>query len=292
MLEKKDLCQVVGLFKVGEVGFFSGEPDGEFAIVCIDAFDSSKIGLYLVGNLVVLFRHTERSVVGQLDQQQRINVYAEFLIGLCQAVALFQGTTDEVLVQLTVIVIALRNVRIQDDLLLDHLFFYYCFARNVDDVITWGLRRGGNSDFHLGIDALQHFLGLVGGLRPKQVFLIDDDNDGDAFFVLGAASDFVKRQVLFAFTNYDVLFLVDAFPVDEKNLTRMDVAIGLVDFVVEHGAKLAGFCKTVFQLEIALFVQLIGRNPDVGHLLVGAIATRLQFLGERCQELRSHDGFA
>ena len=72
----------------------------------------------------------------------------------------------------------------------------------------------------------------------------------------------------------------------------MDVAIGLVYFVVEHRAKLTGFSKTVFQFEITLLMQFVGRNPNVGHLLEGAIATRLQFLGERGQQLRSHDGFA
>ena len=109
-------------------------------------------------------------------------------------------------------------------------------------------------------------------------------------FLLGATSDFIKRAVLFAVTHHYIVVAIDACPVHEQDFARMDGSVSVIQLIVHHGTKLATFGEVVLHLEITLFVQLVGSNPNESHLLRGQVTTALKLFGQYTQHFTGHHG--
>ena len=214
------------------------------------------------------------------------------LIGFGDLLTLLQCLLDEVLVQFQFIVVCTGHIGIQDDTFLYHLFLDNHFARNVYGIVALGLWGSTDTDFYFGFDAFQNFLRLVCRFRPKQVFFVYHYNNRCTLFLLGATGDFVKRPVLFAVTHHYIVIAIDACPVHEQDFARMDGSLGVVQLIVHHGTKLARFGEVVLHLEVTLFVQLVGSNPNESHLLRRQVTTALKLFGYYTQHFTDHHGLA
>ncbi len=153
------------------------------------------------------------------------------------------------------------------------------------------LRCGRDAQLDGGIDVFKHRLCLVGGIRPEHVLLVDHCDDGQTEFLLCAPGDFIERSGAFAVAHHQVFLLVDALPVDEKNLAGL-YALVLVEFVKHNRGEFAGFAKSTFEAHVALEVKFPWREPDEGTLLETAVAACAQFVDDIGERLAGHDGFA
>ena len=195
------------------------------------------------------------------------------------------------LVQLTLVIKTFGNIRIHDYLSFNHLLIDNMLTRYVDYIVRMTFRRSRYAYLYLRIDFLQHLCALVSRLRPEQMFLVYHNHNRQSLFFLRTTGYFIYRHSLFRVAHHHVLFLVDAFPVHKQYFSRFDEAFALVQFVVHHRPQQVGFTEEVLHLEVALLVQFIRRNPYICHLLIRAVAARLQFLRQVVQHLRSHYGF-
>ena len=120
------------------------------------------------------------------------------------------------------------------------------------------------------------------------MFLVNHYYNGQTVFFLGSACNLKDGGTLFGVAHHDVLFLVDAFPVDKQDFTRLDVSFRMVQFVIHHSSKLMSFAEEILHLEVTLLMKFVWSYPDVCYLLIRKITTRLQFSGEVTQHLRCH----
>ena len=147
----------------------------------------------------------------------------------------------------------------------------------------------GVAEMRISTLGLMFFNTFSDCLASKHVLLVYDDNDGQAVFFLGAAGEVVQRGGTFRFAHHDVFVLVDALPVHEEHFTGMDVAAcRMVQFIVCHGTEHTGFGEVILHLQVALLVQLVGRDPDKGHFT----SFVRQLGGQFVQHLADHDGLA
>ena len=120
------------------------------------------------------------------------------------------------------------------------------------------------------------------------MLFVDNDNDRQPVLFLCPAGDLVERGILLRVANHNVLLLVDALPVHKQYLTGLYGALALIQVVIHYGLQQMRLREVVLHLEVALLVQLVGRYPDEGHLLIGAVASALQLFGQVGQHLRGH----
>ncbi len=66
----------------------------------------------------------------------------------------------------------------------------------------------------------------------------------------------------------------------------------MVEFIVDNRTQGAILGKIVFHLEVALLMQFIWSNPNIGYFGVWSIGTLGQFLIEPHKHFRCHYGFA
>ncbi len=98
---------------------------------------------------------------------------------------------------------------------LDHLGGDDIAAVYLDHLVkARGLGRGGDAQLDFGTDIVKHLRGLVGGLGPKEVFFVDDGDDGQPL-VAGAPHDFVEADTALAVAYYAAVVSDDTLPVDE-----------------------------------------------------------------------------
>ena len=99
LLEKQYLGGVVGsVYHVEVVGLLSRQPNGELAICGVDAV-SIESGDNLVFNFGIVGGQILAAVIGELNQQKRVNLHTELFISVGEFLALFQSKPNEVLVE-------------------------------------------------------------------------------------------------------------------------------------------------------------------------------------------------
>ena len=129
LLEQQHFGHAVWLLQSVKVLFLFRQPHGQTLVLGGDALDGAQIGLHLLGNRRVIGGHGFACVVGQLYQQQRIDVGIAFLaVCLGYLPAFLQSTLYQVLVQLALVGVALGDVGVEHHLPLYHLFGHHLFA--------------------------------------------------------------------------------------------------------------------------------------------------------------------
>ena len=148
-------------------------------IISIYALHYVKILHHLFHNLCVVGSHCVCRVIGQLYEQQRVDVHAFLLVCIRYLLAFLQGLVDEMLVEGNVVGISACHVGIEQHSLLYHLFAYNLLTVDIHQILRLCLRCCGYSNLHFGVNLLQHRLRLVGSFCPEEMFLVDHDYDGD-----------------------------------------------------------------------------------------------------------------
>ena len=125
------------------------------------------------------------------------------------------------------------------------------------------------------------------------MFLVNHKHDRYAVIVLSAASNIIQRCRVFGFAHHQILIFVDTLPVHKKNFARLDIAIGgVVEFIVYDRTQSAVFSKIVLHLEVALLMQFVWSNPNIGYFSERCIGTLGEFLIEPHKHFRCHNGLA
>ena len=223
-------------------------------------------------------------IIRQLNKQQRIDMNTYLAISLSQLFTFLQGKAHQMLIQRTVWVVEVKG-RVQYHALLDHSFLHNHVSGHCDLYFTLCLRRGRNAYLHFGVDVFQHLFCLVCQFTGKHVLLVNDNDDRNALLFLCPASEVIEGSTLFGVSYHHGIILIDTLPVDKKNLTRMDIALGgMVEVIIDDGMQFLSFRKEGFHFEVALLMKLVGSNPNICHLFIWDVGA----LAQLCVESEQH----
>ena len=248
------------------------QPDGQFAVAHVDVLVHVQILLNLLHQRLLLCVEGVFRVIGQLYQQQRVDVVLP--VGSGEVVAALQGLFQQLVVHLQLI--RAFQLWIQFDAFLYHLLGYHLMARHLYQRTAARDGSGRNAQLYLGPDVLQHQFALLGVLAAEHVFLVYHHDDGQTL-LLGASRQLVEVAVLLVVAYQHGILLVDALPVQEEHLTWLQ-SFGRVSLIEHHGTQRTGLAEEVPERHIALYVQFVGGYPDVGAVQELHLQVAFQFV--------------
>ena len=184
LFEKQGFCHIVVLLQSVHIHLFTTQPYRKTIIVCVNAVYSVKIQCHFVLNACVLCAHRFRTIVRQLDKQQRIYVDTQSLVCLRKFFAFLQRQADKMLRERH---FWRREVecRINDHAFLYHLFFDNMLAMHLYLLLWMSSNRCGRYAYlQFWHDILQYLFRLLSLSSAKHVFLVDDDDERYFMFYL------------------------------------------------------------------------------------------------------------